>query len=729
MSNKREQSFIQPREKKWKIRYRPGYSETEQSVEKLMNDLGVSRIMAVLLFNRGMTDPARARSFLNCNDTVLHDPMLLNDVEKAIERLEKAVADNEKIAIYGDYDVDGVTSVTILDLYLKKLGAQVEYYIPTRDKEGYGVSTAGLDILHEHGVTLVVTVDTGITANEETRYAKSLGMEMIVTDHHECQKELPDAVAVINPHRPDSSYPFRDLAGVGVVFKFICAFELHRAKTTGLDPMDCIKQVCLDYGDLVAVGTIADVMPLIDENRLIVTLGLKLINSRPRPGMAALISASTGSGRRKVTTNTIGYGLAPRLNAAGRMDSATRAVRLLLETNPGEAAEMAKALCEINAQRQQEVNIIDEEARELMKTQCDLSKDRFVVLSKDDWKPGVIGIVVSRITDTLGLPAILISFEGTAHNPPEPTDQGKGSGRSVRGINLVKALQTCEDILVRYGGHELAAGLTVERDRIPELRRRLNAYVEQELQDGDIVMEMEAECELSPDDLTLELANEIERLEPCGTANPMPLFILRGARIDRIMEIKNKHVKLFLDCQGRKFTAMWFSKTAEEIDFVQGERADLLFQCGINDFQNLATLQLTIQDMHHPEIEQNEMEYEKKRYAEICAGDRIYPEEQIVPTRNDFKAVYCFLSNAFRSGIREYPVHKMLFLLNQHYINSLTFNYAKLVLILRIFQELKICGISEVTEDVYAFDIYYSPSKTNIEKSMILKQIRGQCKL
>ncbi|MBP3369173.1 MAG: single-stranded-DNA-specific exonuclease RecJ, partial [Clostridia bacterium] len=478
------------REKVWCERYVFGDASRDAAVRQMAQELGRSELFSVLLYNRGYRTAEDAFRFLRFEEADLHDPFLLADMDKAVERVLRAVETGEKICIYGDYDVDGVTSVSILYLYLGSLGANVTMKIPKREGEGYGVSCNAIEALAQEGVKLIITVDTGITAGAEVEYAKTLGVDFVVTDHHECRIELPDACAVVNPHRPDCTYPFKELAGVGVVFKLVCACQITRCRQNGSSVIDGIRKVCTDYADLTALGTIADVMPIVDENRLIVSMGLKIMEDRPRPGLAALIDAASSkkSGeesprKRKITSGFIGFGIAPRINAAGRISDAAIAVRTLLAPKGKEAEDYAEELCAINRQRQIEENRIAEKAYEMIEDIADLDSNPVIVLDSNEWQQGIIGIVSSKITERYGLPSILVSFYGSVGFAECDFDDGKGSGRSIKGLNLVEALGYCDDLLVKYGGHELAAGLTVKRGNLDEFRERINAYAREHLDD------------------------------------------------------------------------------------------------------------------------------------------------------------------------------------------------------------------------------------------------------
>ena len=719
------------REKVWRERYAFGDKERDAVISDMANAMGVSELFAVLLYNRGYRSAEEATRFLRLEQTDFHDPYLMADMDRAVERILRAVRDGERICIYGDYDVDGVTSVTVLYLYLVSLGAKVDIKIPTRDGEGYGVSFQTVEKLAKDGVRLIITVDTGITANQEVEYAKELGVEFVVTDHHECRVELPSACAVVNPHRPDCPYPFKELAGVGVVFKVLCACEMKRCREAGEPVIQGIRRICMEYADLTAVGTIADVMPVVDENRMIVSLGLRLMENTGRPGLRALIEASSSkkSGEehvRKVTAGMIGFAIAPRINAAGRISDATIAVRLLLETDSNRAKEAAEELCEINRLRQAEENRIAIEAYEQIEETIDPEKDLVIVLNSDDWKHGIIGIVASRITERYGLPSILISFEGSGSDE-SPFDDGKGSGRSVKGMNLVEALHHCEDLLVKYGGHELAAGLTVKRGNLEDFKKKINDYARQTLTEEALKICVEADCELDISDITLRFANEILTLEPFGVGNPSPIFMMRDMNVKRITPIGGgKHTRLLLEKDGVCVTGLYFGVGESELGFEAGDLIDVLFHLDINDYKNTRTVQLVLQDARVAEVFTAALDAQKKRYAEINEGGTFDSSEDVLPSREDFACVYKVLRREYRYGTSVLDQKSILKLIHSGGAYQ-GINYIKLKYILRVFSELNICEIVELDNDIYQFHVVYNATKTNIEKSSILKKLRSQC--
>ena len=720
------------RERIWSEKYaRGGAADTE--VQSIARALGSSPILAILLHNRGYRSADEAMRFLRFETSDFHDPFLLNDIDRAVERIKLAVANKEKICIYGDYDVDGVTSVSMLYLYLTDMGADVTIKIPRRDCEGYGMSSAAVDALAAMGVSLIVTVDTGITANEEIRHARELGVDVVVTDHHECHTELPEACAVVNPHRPDSTYPFPELAGVGVVFKLICAYEMTLCRERGESVLSGVGRICKKYADLAAIGTVADVMPITDENRLIVSMGLSQLENSPRIGVAALMDAANITQKdgkpvkkRKITSGTIGFGLAPRINAAGRISDSIIAVNLLLSDNEADAEAYAEELCVINKRRQVEENQIAEQAYEMIEQTHDFSRDMVIVLEHDDWQQGIIGIVSSRITEKYGLPSILISFSGSVIGEPHGADNGKGSGRSIKGMNLVGALNHCADTLEKFGGHELAAGLTVRRDNVEAFRRKINAYAAETLSEESFAITMSYDAELRMSDVTLSLAEELTRLEPFGVGNPAPAFVVKEVTVQRIMQLSGgKHTKLILEADGVSICGIYFGVSVSELGFEAGDKIDVLFNVDVNDYKNVKSVQMIIQDARLSESCRQVITEGKERYERINAGESYRTEENIIPTRDDFASVYTALRHEFRAGVSVMDMRTILKLVNSSDISRI--NYVKLKYILRIMNELQICNVVEIDEDIFKFEFFFNTTKTNIEKSSILKRLKSQC--
>lgn len=711
------------RTKKWIIREE--VSGVDPAAERLLTEeVGVSLPLSRVLCLRGHTTPDAARDYLRMQTERLCDPFLLTDVEPAVMRILAALAAEEKITIYGDYDVDGVTAVSALYLYLRSLGADVAYYIPNRMGEGYGVSLAAVEKIAADGTRLVVTVDTGITAVDEVERAKELGIDFVVTDHHECRADLPRAAAVVNPHRPDDAYPFKELAGVGVIFKVMCAMEVRR---TGAPLLDCVRRLLVDYADLVSIGTIADVMPICGENKIIVKLGLAMMEKTERPGLIALFTAVSGgqddrarSGRRgKISSGFIGYTIAPRINAAGRIRSASIAVELFLADSVEVAAPYAEALCVANKERQEEENHIVQEAYDMIAADFDRERDRVIILDSDHWHHGIIGIVSSRITERYGLPSILISFEGAEDDGPDAV--GKGSGRSVKGMNLMDALVYSQAHLVRFGGHELAAGMSVTRGSLPAFRAAMNEYARGALNDEALTPTVEADMYLSPASATMEFAEELQILEPYGVGNPMPVFVMRDLTLLECTPVSGgKHTRLLVSAEGKTFSAMFFSCPPSRLDFHTGDLVDLLFTLDINEYNGRRSVQFIVRDARLAQSVLAGIEADKARYDRIRNGET-YTDTDVFPSRDDFAAVYVLIRRHVRAGIEEMSHRALLSKLVGDGIG-----YVKLKLIIRVFQELNLLGIEELAPDFYHFHLYSFTTKIDLEKSNILRRLRSQ---
>lgn len=705
-------------QKKWNI-----LGVRDETSAALAEALGVGTLTAGLLCNRGYTTKEAASRFLGMEEELLHSAFSLRDMDRAVVRIEEALRRDEKIVVYGDYDVDGVTSVSILYLYLKALGATVDYYIPNRMGEGYGMSLTAVDRIIDEGANLIVTVDTGITANEEVEHAKERKVDVVVTDHHECHGDLPAAAAVVNPRRPDCDYPFKELAGVGVVFKLLCAFE---ASHNDIPEGEAVRRICREYADLVAIGTIADVMPIRDENRLIVAYGLHKMENFDRLGLSALCEAvsrkpdGTRQNRAiKMTSGFVGYTLAPRINAAGRISTASLAVELFLTDSREKADELAYRLCDINRERQTEENRIAQEAYAKIEADHDFENDPVIVLEADEWHHGVIGIVASRITEKYGLPSILISFDGAQSDGN--VNIGKGSGRSVKGLNLVDALVHCGDLLEKYGGHELAAGLSVRRENIDAFRAKINAYARENFSHEDLVPTLDADFEIDGSEVNIANAEELRRLEPYGVSNPVPSFVLRSVKISEIQPISfGKHTKILLKRENSSpLTVMYFSRSPKEIEVYPGDTVDILATMDINEFGGQKNAQLIVRDLHLSAESAEKYAAWQKRYEEIRLGAPITAEE--LPTREDFGVVYNFIRRRARFGEEEFTVREML--MRDDLVEAV--GYVKLRTVLNVLFELNLVGMNDLGDERYAFKMHYQSKHTDLEKSAILKKLRA----
>lgn len=562
--------------KRWDYLYK---ASSQSKISELSEKLKLPAAIACVLVNRGIETEEAARTFLGKSIAGVHHPFDLKDAQKAAARIKDALEKREKIVIYGDYDVDGITSTAILYQFLSEQGADVDFYIPNRSDEGYGINMLALQKIKKNGAKLLVTVDCGITAVGEVEFAKAIGLDVIITDHHTCKEELPKAYALVNPKQPGCTYPFQDLAGVGVAFKLILALAL----TLGYSAREYFDR----YIDIVAVGTVADVVSLTDENRIFVASGLKKIQNTQNEGLKALFQTA-GIAGKPINAGMISFTVAPRINAAGRVGSAQLAVELLVTKSQERAQEIAQILEEENRERQQTELSILKDALEMIADMEDADKKKVFVLAKEDWHHGVIGIVASRIVDRFYKPAILISLKDNI---------GKGSGRSVKGFNLFDALTHCSDLLLKYGGHELAAGLGLNYADIGAFDKAINAYAEDVLKAVDLTPCIHIDAQLQAADLTLAAAQAISILEPFGMGNPQPVFALNGVTLTAARTLSDgKHCKLSVTKNGKPFDFLGFGMGAMAAQFHMGEKLDIAFTMGINVFRGERNLQLIIKD-------------------------------------------------------------------------------------------------------------------------------------
>lgn len=577
-------------------------------------------LLAGILAARGITDPTEALTLL-AGEEELSDPMLLTDMDKACARILEAIDKEQTIVVYGDYDVDGVTATALLYQHLKGMGASVKCMLPSREGDGYGLSKNAIQSIHDKGCQLIVTVDNGISALEEAEFAASLGVDLIVTDHHLPHDALPKAVAVVDPRRADDHSPFKGLCGAGVAFKLCAALD------------GCPPEEMLDYcGDLAAVGTVADVMPLTGENRTLVKAGLKLLQQTDRPGISALLE-EVGLEGKPITAENVSYAIAPRINAAGRMDNAVTALQLVLCEDEERAAELAHKLNEINVARQETEQEIVKAAQEQLDAEPAILEDRVILIWGRDWHPGVIGIVASRLVEKTGRPVIVVSVD--EHG------EGKGSGRSVQGFNLHECIASCEDILLRFGGHAMAAGLSVREENLPELRRRLNEWAARECA---VLFTPPLECDLSIhlDRITVESVRRLEQLAPYGAENPTPVFVLEKAVIDGIFSVsEGKHCRLRLRQGNASIYAVWFGMPPEQLPYTMGDVVDAAVNLSVYESLRGAQLSGRILELHpagfgNAAAEQTALVQALRRGTPLSAEQKA----RIAPERSDIITVY-----------------------------------------------------------------------------------------
>ena len=680
--------------KEWKMP--SGSPKARQALEAA----GIPPLLAAILSARGITQPDQARRLLTPRAEPVLDPMLLRDMDRAAARVRRALETGENLAVYGDYDVDGITSTCLLTDCLRSMGGQVTPYIPDRLEEGYGLNLEAIQTLASQGVTLIVTVDCGITAVEEVQFARSLGVDVVVTDHHECKDPLPAAAAVVDPHRSDCPYPFKGLAGVGVALKLAMAVAGPEGQ----------RQVFEDYADLAAVGTVADVMPMTGENRTIVQAGLAALAHPKRLGLAQLIQEA-GLGDRPLTSVSIGYTLAPRINAAGRMGKAALAGELLLTNSPQRAQQLAQELCQLNRERQSIEGEIFQESIQRLDHQ---PQQGAIVLADPEWHQGVVGIVASRLSEKYGCPTFMICLD---------QGMGKGSCRSWGGINLFELLMNCGDLLEGFGGHALAAGFVVREENIPALAQRLRQGVLDQQNGEEPPSVLETDGIVQPQQLDVASVEALDALEPCGTGNPRPVLVLTGAHVQSAVQVgRGRHLKLRLEARGSVLDAIFFSADAAQLGVTPGCRVDVAFYPQINEFRGVRSVQLQVVDLH-PALTRAQMErcvYEKYRRGELLSHDEA---QSLLPSRSEFVSLWRYLEHqsagsgamedslaritrsvAHSSGQRELPNHTRI--------------------CLEVMQERGLISLSGQAGRVH-ITLHRLEHKVDLEASEILRRLRS----
>jgi len=591
---------------------------------------GYAPLTAMVLASRGIRDGAQAHKYLDCNVPLL-DPFLMTDMDLAAGRVGLAMARGERIAVFGDYDVDGITSTCLLTSFLRSHGVDCVSYIPGRLEEGYGLNPIAIHQLHEEGVNLIITVDCGITAVAEAELCRELGIDLVITDHHECKDVLPYAAAVVDPHRPDGGYPHKNLSGVGVAFKLAAALSGDQ------------EAVLRDYADMVCLGTVADVMPLQGENRVFVSRGLEQLSHTTRPGIAALM-AECGCDPKTVSASSIGFMLAPRINAAGRMGQIELALELFLTNDPDRAAEVARQLCDLNRQRQAVESEIYAQAVSMLP---EGQPPEAIVLADESWHQGVVGIVASRIAEEYACPAFLICLDG---------EHGKASSRSHGGFNLFSSLTTLSGLLESYGGHELAAGFTITRANIPEFRRQICALAAGFYSDDTPRTSLDVDCAISAELLTIHNIESLSALEPCGNSCPKPVLMMKNLIIDRITMVGGgRHMRLRLRSGRHSVNAIYFSANPEMASIQPGDVVDIAFTPQINEFRGERTVQMNVLDIR-PSCSA-ECSADTAGYRALTTG-RLTPEiaASLLPERAMLAMVWRYLAASGTPSIQESPI-------------------------------------------------------------------------
>lgn len=655
-------------------------------------------IIATLLDIRGIVSEEEINSFLY-EDKFIDNPFKIKDMDKACKRIRQAIENGEKICVYGDYDADGVTSTALLYSYLETVGADVMYYIPSREAEGYGMNTNAIDLLKNNGVTLIITVDNGIAAVDEIAYANSLGIDTVVTDHHIPGDTLPDAVAVVDLHRDDDEGNFKLLSGVGVAFKLVYALEGEYAD------LDMLLE---NYSDLVCLGTIGDIVPLISENRVFVKRGLVNLANTDRAGISALIGES-GLHNKELTAGNVSFTLVPRINAVGRLGLSQNSLSLLLSEDYDFADEMAHKLGEDNTERQRIEKDILEKINNLISQNPNIIRDKVIIIDGEDWHQGVVGIVSSRIKDIYGKPCIVLSRNG---------ETCKGSGRSIEGFDLWEALNSCSHLLTRYGGHTMAVGLSLDCDKIDEFRREINRYATEKVDLPYPLLKID--CKLNSAFIDVELAKQLRYLQPYGAGNPTPVFQLCNMHITNIVPVSNdKHLRIHLNNKGSHITAMNFFCSANDFPYKIGDVVDIAVTLDVNEYKNSQYLSVIIKDIKFANDDNIKYLESNRIFESFLTGEKLSKQDlfSILPTREDFALVYRYLKQNGTTGNLKPEV------ICYRLKNEIT--YGKLKVILYAMKE---SGLVEIYEDMKQFrvNLLQVQNKVNIYNAPLIIRLKEE---
>ena len=652
---------------------------------------GVPFFLAMLMNIRGLDDAAHLREFLGEGEP-LSDPFLLKDMDKAAARITHAVDNMEKIAVYGDYDADGVTSTAMLYSYLETRGADVIFYIPQREGEGYGMNMGAVEYLKEQGVSLIVTVDNGISSVQEVARANELGIDVVVTDHHRPQEILPDAVAVVDAYRPDDTSPYKHFSGVGIAFKLLMALE---------DGAGDVEDLLEAYSDLAAIGTIGDIVPLTGENRTLIRAGLERLSQSDRPGVQALLENAGIAGKTLTSTN-VAFTLVPRINATGRMGAPERAVRLLISGYEEEAEVLSEEICADNEERRRveaeiaEAAFADIEAKGYM-------KDRVVVVDGENWHHGVIGIVASRVTERCGKPCMIISRGET---------EAKGSGRSIEGFSLFEAICACGDLLIKFGGHPMAAGITLKPENIEAFRKRINRYAAEHFPQMP-TQTVTLDCKLNPAALSVSMAQSLTQLEPFGNGNPQPVFGLFNMELSNVTPVGGGgHLRLTLEKNGAVITAMRFNTKPEELPYHIGDKIDLAVQLEAREFRGQPSLTVIVRDMKFAAFNTEKniaslASFEKWQRGEVLSAE---DKNRLYPDRACLAAIY----RALRT-VNGKETDQVRFV--SQFGKDMTLGLFKTALL--VFEERGLVH-SKIADDTFTATLIETSGKTDITRSPVL---------
>ncbi|MDO5123962.1 MAG: single-stranded-DNA-specific exonuclease RecJ [Eubacteriales bacterium] len=662
----------------------------------LSQSLDIPMLLAVLLTIRGIDTCEKAEKFLS-DAPLLSDPFDAIDMDKAVERIKEAVENGEKICVYGDYDADGVTATALLYSYLNAVGADVDYYIPSRADEGYGMNPEAILRLHDEGVTLIITVDNGVSATDEIKYANCLGMDTVVTDHHTVPETLPDAVAVVDLHREDCPSTFKELSGVGVALKLVMAIEGEYSD---------VDSILDEFSDLAALGTIGDIVSLTDENRVIVKRGIESIKNTQRVGIKALLQKA-GCTDKPINAGTLAYTVVPRINAVGRLGLSSRSVELLLTEDEQKAALLSETLTEDNSTRQQIEKDILSQIDERIKQDPALTMQNIIIIDGDNWHQGVIGIVAARVKAVYGKPTIIISRDG---------DTARGSGRSVEGFSLSDAIFNCSSILTHFGGHPMAVGFSLQSENIEAFKEALYDYTD--AFDEMPLSTVNLDCKLNPGLLDISLLDSISALEPFGADNPSPVFGLYNVKITDIKELSGgKHQKLTL-CRGENsFTAMCFNMETDTFNYTVGDTVDLAVTLDRNDYAGNTYLSVIVKELKLSSTDNEAMLKNERIFERFLTGKSLttHDARSILPQREDFAAVYRYLraNNGFSGTVSQLAARLDVML-------------GKLRIVLMAMSELSLIEIEEGMQRT-SLRLLPTTAKVSLDSAPIIAELKEMC--
>lgn len=665
-----------------------------EAAAAMRSSLNIPELAAMVLASRG-NGLSEVGSLLDSSLAPLGDPWQMADMDKAVETIQQSIENEELICVFGDYDCDGVAATAMMKSYLESIGAKSCYYIPHREKEGYGLNNAAVSELCRMGVRLIITVDNGISAIDEIEYANSLGMKVVVTDHHRPKDILPDAAAVVNPHRNDCGYPFKELAGVGVAFKLLCAIEGEKG-----------EELLEQYGDILTIGTVADIVSLTGENRCFVKRGLELLSDSYRVGIRALL-ASAGLEGKRLNADSVAFGIAPRINSTGRLASAEDAVELLLTEDEAQASEIVSQMESLNAQRKEEEKRIAEDIAAQIRENPTLLNRRILSFCGEGWNAGVVGIVCSRIVDKFGKPCLLIATNG---------DEAKGSGRSVEGYSLIGAIMACCEKLTRYGGHPMAAGFSLASCDVGEFLQSLERFSAENYPLMPTAA-VKADCVIEPSLLSVEQIRGLDILEPFGSDNPPPVFMVRGAQVDKLIPLsEGKHLKLRLSKNGMLFEVVCFFIRPVGFSVSVGDMVDIAFSASLNEYRGQVSPSLKFKAIRLSGFDMNELICGRQQYEAYLRGENRSPE--LIPTRDEVAVVYRYLKSLGETFYSPDAVYC-------HIVRDKPIDYIKFRIAIDVMLELGLIS-RELRQGCELTTVNRNAAKVDLKNSSVIRGLQQQ---